>query len=377
MNSSASLPAPSPCDSTSKASESTSHDTPPSDVVLSWQEAEELVLRALQAHGARPESASATARALVLAEAQGLASHGLARVPSYVGHLQSGRVLGQVVARVAHQRGAALLIDAADGFAFPACEMGMAAAIELAQQQGLALLGVTNSHHAGVMVDHLRPAAAAGLLGLGFTNASACMPAAGGKRALFGTNPIAAIFPRWKDGATVDPVMIDLALSEVARGKLMTAAQRGTRIPLGWAVDSQGQPTTDPKAGLEGFMLPIGAASSPKGAMLALMVELLTSALLGANFSYEMGTFFSNQGGPLRMAHLFILIDPNAMAGQAAYAARMEELISSMLIDDEVRLAGARRLALERQARQRGVSISAALHQSLQAYAGGEAAPSV
>jgi (2R)-3-sulfolactate dehydrogenase (NADP+) len=346
-------------------------------VQLSWSAAEQLVATALLAQGASAQSAQATARALVRAEAQGLASHGLARVPSYVGHLQSGRVQGQAQARVAHQRGAALLIDAADGFAFPACELGMGAAIELARQQGVALLGVTNSHHAGVMVDHLRPAAAAGLLGLAFSNASACMPAAGGRRALFGTNPIAAIFPRWQDGQALDPLMIDLALSEVARGKLMTAAQRGSSIPLGWAVDRQGQPTTDPQAGLKGFMLPIGAASSPKGAMLALMVELLTSALLGAHFSYEMGTFFSNQGGPLRMAHLFILIDPGAMAGQAGYAQRMEELVSTMLVDEAVRLAGARRLALERQARAQGISLPAALHQTLQGYACAPAQPSV
>ncbi|MFT4192087.1 MAG: Ldh family oxidoreductase [Comamonas sp.] len=337
----------------------------PGEVELAWEAAEDWVRQVLEANGATLAAARAAARALVLAEAQGLASHGLARIPSYVGHLRSGRVHGQAEPRVVHRRGAALLVDAGDGLAFHACALGIEQAIGLAREQGIALLGVTNSHHAGVVVDHLRPVAAAGLLGLGFSNASACMPAAGGKRALFGTNPIAAIFPRQDGGQPADPLMIDLALSEVARGKLMTAAQRGEAIPLGWAVDRDGQPTTDPNAGLAGSMLPIGAASSPKGAMLALMVEVLTSALLGAHFSYEMGTFFTDQGAPLRSAHLFILIDPGALAGQAAFQGRLEELVLALLEGEDVRLPGARRLALERQARVAGVRIPRALFETI------------
>ena len=122
------------------------------------------------------------------------------------------------------------------------------------------------------------------MVGLGFANSPAAMPAAGGKHPIFGTNPIAAIFPRRGDAV---PLMIDLSLSEVARGKLMVAAKEGRSIPAGWALDAHGNPTTDPKAGLEGSMLPIGAASSPKGAMLALLVELLVTALIGANFGFE------------------------------------------------------------------------------------------
>ncbi|KAF1018825.1 MAG: (2R)-3-sulfolactate dehydrogenase (NADP(+)) [Paracidovorax wautersii] len=257
-------------------------------VPLAWDAAEDLVVQVLQHAGALPESARAAAQALVLSEAQGLSSHGLARIPSYVGHLRSGRARGGAQPRIVHRRGAALLVDAQDGLAFGACALGMREAIAMAREQGVALLGVTNSHHAGVVVDHLRPAAAAGMVGLGFSNASACMPVTGGKRALFGTNPIAAIFPRQAGSQPADPLMIDLALSEVARGKLLTAAQRGEPIQLGWAVDKNGQPTTDPVAGLAGSMLPVGAATSPKGAMLALMVEVLTGALLGAHFSYEM-----------------------------------------------------------------------------------------
>lgn len=343
----------------------------PGQVRLSWHEAEVLAARALQAAGALPGNAVPTAEALVLAEAEGLASHGLGRIPSYVGHLRSGRVFGTVQPAVVHQRGAALLVDARDGFAFPACAQGMRQAVEIAREQGVALLGVTNSHHAGVLVDHLRPAAAAGMVGLATTNASACMPAAGGKRALFGTNPIAAIFPRRAGTQPADPIMIDLALSEVARGKLMTAAQRGQSIPLGWALDRDGRPTTDPNAGLEGTLLPIGATTSPKGAMLALMIDLLAGALLGANFGYEMGSLFAYEGAPLRMGHLFIVIDPGAMAGQDGYYARVEDLVATMLEEEGVRLAGARRLALEREARLHGVQIPQTLYEQIEALAQG------
>jgi (2R)-3-sulfolactate dehydrogenase (NADP+) len=158
--------------------------------------------------------------------------------------------------------------------------------------------------------------------------------------------------------------MIDLSLSEVARGKLMVAAKAGKSIPTGWALDQNGEPTTDPKAGLEGSMLPIGAASSPKGAMLALIVELLVVALTGARFGFEASSFFVDEGDVPRIGQAFLLIDPAALAGSDVYLDRIEALISEMLVDDGVRLAGARRLALERKAREHGVDIPDGLARS-------------
>jgi (2R)-3-sulfolactate dehydrogenase (NADP+) len=271
----------------------------------------------------------------------------------YATHLRNGRARGDAVARVAREHGATLLIDAGQGLAFPACELAVARGIEVAQRLGVCFAAVANSHHAGVLVDHLRPAAAAGLVGLGFANSPAAMPVAGGKHPVMGTNPVAAIFPR-ADG---DPLMIDLSLSEVARGKLMVAAKKGEAIPLGWAVDKDGVPTTDPQAGLEGAMLPVGAATSPKGAMLALVVELLVVALTGGQFGFEASSFFVDEGNAPRIGQAFLLIDPGALAGRAVYLERVEALISEMLVDDGVRLAGARRLGLERRARVEGVEV--------------------
>ncbi len=330
---------------------------------ITMEEAHVLVATALQRAGANPAMADATARALVLAEAQGLASHGLSRVGQYGGHLRHGRVNAAAVPAVVKSRGAAAVVDAQEGLAFAACELAVAEAIARAREFGISVVGVINSHHGGVVVDHLRAAGAAGLVGLGFANSPSAMPAAGGKHPIFGTNPVAAIFPRRGDTA----LMIDLSLSEVARGKLMVAAKQGQPIPLGWALDAQGEPTTDPKAGMEGSMLPIGAASSPKGAMLALVVELLVTALIGANFGFEASSFFVDEGNRPRIGQTFIVIDPEALAGRESFFDRIEVLVHEMLADEGVRLPGARREALLRNAQTNGLDVADAVLASLRA----------
>jgi (2R)-3-sulfolactate dehydrogenase (NADP+) len=322
---------------------------------------------ALERAGASPAMAAATARALVLAEAQGLGSHGLARVAQYAVHLRNGRVAGSAVAAVRRERGAVALVDAGEGLAFPACELAISEAVARARTHGTAFVGVTASHHAGVIVDHLRPVAAAGLVGLGFANSPAAMPAAGGRHPVFGTNPVAAIFPRASDaeGRARTPLMVDLSLSEVTRGKLMVAAKAGRPIPIGWALDADGEPTTDPAAGLEGSMLPIGAATSTKGAMLALVVEILVTALIGAQFGFEASSFFVDAGNRPRIGQAFLVIDPDALAGREVFLARLEVLIAEMLKDPGVRLPGERREALLRKAEREGLEVPDALLASL------------
>ncbi len=324
---------------------------------LSLKQAVDLVNETLMGAGASTQMASVTANALVLAEAQGLSSHGLSRVTQYATHLKNGRVDGSAVATVTKRKGAALVVDAKQGLAFPACQLAVSEAIATAKQHGVAFVGVINSHHCGVVIDHLRPVAGAGLVGIGFANSPAAMPMAGGKHPVFGTNPIAAIFAR-RDAL---PLMLDLSLSEVARGKLMVAAAQGKSIPLGWALDSEGNPTTDPKAGLDGSMLPIGAVSSSKGSVLALMVELLVSAVIGAHFSYEADTFFVDAGNRPKIGQAFIVIDPAALSGADHYFSRVEALIAEMLIDEDVRLPGFRREALRIKAEAEGFVVADSL----------------
>ncbi len=251
-----------------------------------------------------------------------------------------------------------------DGLAFPACALAVGEAIARAREHGVAFAGVCNSHHFGAAAGHLAPVAAAGMVGFAFGNSPAAMPAWGGKRALFGTNPIAAAFPR-RDHA---PLIIDLSLSEVARGKIMVAANQGKAIPLGWALDKNGVPTTDAKEALTGMMLPAGGV---KGAMLALMVELMVCALTGAHFGFEADSFFVNEGNRPQIGQAFIVIDPGALAGNEVYFERIETLVAAMLEDREVRLPGDRRRDLAEQGRSEGVEIPDALLKQLRELAVG------
>ena len=339
-------------------------------MIVTLNDLQARVSRRLQAAGASLAMADSTARALVLAEAQGMGSHGLGRVGQYATHLGNGRANGAAEPQVLRRKGGALVVDAQHGLAYPACDLAVAEAIAAAREHGIAIVGVVRSHHCGVVVDHLRAVAAAGMVGLGFANSPAAMPVAGGKHPVFGTNPVAAVFPR--RGA--DPLMVDLSLSEVARGKLMVAAKEGRTIPVGWALDAAGQPTTDAKAALAGSMLPFGSSSgagsasgaSPKGAMLALVVELLVTAVIGAQFGFEASSFFVDAGNQPGIGQAFIVIDPGALAGNDSYLDRLDVLVTEMLTDDGVRLPGARREALLQRARSEGIDVPDAILASLQ-----------
>ena len=322
-----------------------------------------LATRALTQAGASRPMADATVRALLYAEARGLPSHGLTRVLQYTTHLRNGRANGNAVAKVINSKAAACLVDGGEGLAFPACELAVAEAITRAKAVGACFVGVTNSHHFGAAAYHVEAVAAAGMVGLAFGNSPSAMPAWGGKRGIFGTNPIAAAFPREHE----PPLMIDMSLSEVARGKLMIAAKKGESIPLGWALDMDGVPTTDPKAGMEGTMMPAGGV---KGAMLALIVELLCCALTGAAFGFEADSFFVDAGNQPRIGQAFLVIDPAALAGHEVFYARVETLVAAMLADDGVRLPGYRRSAIAAEAYQAGAEIPAALMADLERLAG-------
>ena len=353
-----------------------------------------LATRALQNAGASSAMAAATAKALVAAEAAGLAGHGLSRVALYAQHVREGRANGATEPRIVHEKGAACLIDAQGGLAYLAMELATREAIRRATEFGVAFCGVTRSHHCGAMDYHLAPVAAAGMVGIGFTNSPAAINAWGGRKPLFGTNPIAAIFPRrrradplpaepaargqraqalaaasdcpanevWREQ---QPLIIDLSLTEVARGRIMVAAREGKPIPPGWAFDRDGNPTTDAKAALTGSMAAIGGA---KGAMLALMVELLCVALTGARFGLENDSFFE-PGRPASIGHALLAVNPGALAGGDVYFERVETLIRAMLADEGVRLPGDRRHESAADARANGVEIPDALLRQLRELA--------
>ena len=334
-----------------------------SAVKISVEELEHAMAQALRRSGASDAMAGATARALAAAEMDGIASHGASRIPQYCGHLKNGRATGSAVPVVARDSKAAALVDARQGLAFEACALAVREAVVRAKEYGVAWVAVTNSNHFGVAAYHLEAIAEAGLVGLGFGNSPAAMPAWGGTRAIFGTNPVAAAFPR-RDAA---PLMIDLSLSAVARGKIMVAAREGRPIPEGWAIDKHGKPTTDARAALDGSMLPAGGV---KGAMLALTVELLVCALSGAAYGFESDSFFTEEGKPTRIGQAFLAINPAALAGNDVFFERVETLVAAMTEDPGVRLPGERRNVNRERARREGVSVPADLLAKIRALAG-------
>jgi (2R)-3-sulfolactate dehydrogenase (NADP+) len=175
------------------------------------------------------------------------------------------------------------------------------------------------------------------------------MAAWGGRKPVFGTNPIAFAAPL----PDADPVVIDMALSRVARGKVMAAKQKGVPIPDNWAFDRNGQPTTDAVEALAGTMIPSGEA---KGAALAMMVEIMAGALTGANFSFEASSLFDDQGDAPALGHMLIVINPDATGGAVA-AARMGRLAEEITSDPDVRLPGRRGQNARRAAIEKGIEV--------------------
>jgi len=315
------------------------------------QELFQLARTALEGAGAHAAMAEAAAKHLVQAEEQGLPTHGMSRVPFYCAMLRNGRADGTTHPAMVADRAGACLIDNRDGLPYVSVEWAVREVIQRARRNGVAFAGIRNSAHVGVLGIHLLAVAEARLAGFAFTNSPAAIPAWGGKKALFGTNPVAAVFPR----AGKDPIVIDLALTTVVRGKIMMAMRKGERIPEGWALDRHGKPTTDPKEAIErGSLFPIGGA---KGAMLALMFELICASLTGAAIGPEADSFFSEQGNKPRIGQAFLAIDPAGLAGTEMFSERVETVVQAMLADPEVRLPGARRFAAEKASRAGGIEI--------------------
>lgn len=309
-------------------------------------------------NGVSRMAAASVAKGLVAAEAAGQTSHGLRRVVAYVSQVRTGKVRGEAVPDVTRPRPAFLCIDAHHGFAFPALDLCVEHLVPLAREQGIAAAAIHRSHHAGVLALTVERLAEQGLMALMFANAPASMAPWGGKRALFGTNPIAFALPVPQQ----EPIVIDLALSKVARGKVMEAQQKGAPIPDDWALDPDGAPTTDANLALKGTMAPAGGA---KGAALALMVEVLSASLTGANYSFEASSLFDDKGAPPALGHFIIAIDPQASAGSRVES-RIALLAEEMIREEGVRLPGRRGQSLRAKAMAEGLDIDNTVMRSIE-----------
>lgn len=325
-------------------------------MIVSVNELEQTVITAFQKASIRKDIAECITDALVLAELDGLHSHGFSRIPSYIDHALCGKVNGNVDPEIHHPTETVIYIDAKNGFAFPSIYKGLELINGVAKKNGIAMLGVGHSHHSGVLGHYVEKMAREGLVCIAFTNTPSAIAPWGGSIPTFGTNPIAFGCPT----ETKNPIVIDMSLSKVARGKIMTAKQKGMEIPKGWAINKDGKATTNPQEALEGSMLPMADA---KGAALAFMIEILSATLTGSSYGYEASSFFDTKGGAPNIGHTFMVINPTVMAKN--FHARISELLSFMLDQDGVRLPGERRFALREENKKNGVNIPDALYEQL------------
>jgi len=325
---------------------------------ITEKEAWDLAFNALCNNQTSEHNAKEVADALVSAEFDGQAGHGLSRIPSYVEQLTAGKVKGNVVPSLLSSKGSVIRVDANNGFAFPAISLAIKEITSTCKKYGIAAASVSRSHHFGQAGRHVELLAEQGLIGLMFGNTPKAIPPWGGSKPLFGTNPIAFSAPRDNDA----PMVIDMSLSKVARGKVMLANQQNEKIPEGWAIDAEGKPTTDPKKALAGAMLPIGDA---KGSALALMVEILAAGLTGSNFGFEASSFLDAEGGSPGVGQLIIAIDPSFFAGDS-FGERTETIVGAILEQPSTRLPGDKRLE-KRKLREKSekITISKELHEKI------------
>jgi (2R)-3-sulfolactate dehydrogenase (NADP+) len=304
---------------------------------ISIAEIEALSTKALVAHGAAPWQAGEVARAVARAEALGNVICGLYYLESYCVQLASGRVDGKITPVIDRPRAGAVTADARFGFAQPAFARGLPIAIAAARDCGIATLAVAHAHTCTSLGFFTEQIAAAGLIGIGFTNASPVVAPPGGNKAVIGTNPIAMTVP----GPDAPLMHFDFSTSAVALGKITMAKAAGRAIPLGWAVDADGQPTTDPDAALKGALV---SAGGYKGWGFGLMAEVMAAGLTGSVNSLDVKGLKLPDGKPHDLGQFYILIDPATHAD--TLLDRFARVADAVAEQPDARIPGATRTAM-------------------------------
>lgn len=263
-----------------------------------------------------PESqAWIVADSLVDADLRGVSSHGVVRVPSYVAGLRDGSINPRPRLQIVADHGPRALVDGDDGMGQVAAAYAMDQAVERAREYGIGAVGLRRSRHCGAMAYWALRALAAGCIGLATTNAGLNMAPTGGLDRIIGNNPLAIAVPTNRPW----PMVLDMATSVVAGGKLDLAAIRGQKIPLDWATDADGRPTDDPVVARKGLLLPVGG---PKGYGLAVMLDVLAGVLTGARFGGGLGPPGSGQ--------FFLAIKIDGFVPIDEFKARMDEVIDQI-----------------------------------------------
>ncbi len=331
------------------------------EVNLSIAEATTISRKALIKAGALEVNGDLTARALVRAEIDGQKGHGLSRVPSYAAQVSTGKVNGRAAPVIEDVKPGLFRVNAGFGFAYPAIKSALPELAQRAKNLGLAAVAIYHSHHFGVAGHHCEDLAAQGFVAFVYGNTPAAMAPFGAKEKVLGTNPIAFAAP-----ADKEPLVIDFALSSVARGKIMAAKQAHQNIPEGWALGPDGKPTTDADTALLGSLLPAGGV---KGSALALLVEIMSGCLAGAALGYQASSLFAGDGPPPNLSQVLIAIDANALSN-GGFLARIRELAAIYERVEGARFPGTRRLLNRKKAAAEGLYIPAPLMKEIEKLAG-------
>lgn len=297
------------------------------------------------------------ADALIDADMHGVSTHGISRLNIYLRRIQGGLIVPDAELKIDRQAGSVVAFDAGNGLGQVQTRKALDLLIPRARQNGVAAATIRNSQHFGALSYYCNLAAAQGFVLLAMTNCEPAMSPEGGYEAFFGTNPIAASFPTGK-GFTVK---IDLATSTIARGNIIAAQKKNAPIPLGWALDREGNPTTDASEALLGTVLTM---AGHKGYALALMVELFSSVLSGSAIGSGIGSMYKNMDRKQDVGHFFCLFHIEAFLDYAEYLRRIDATIDGIKSCkkrpgvDEILVPGERSARQAARHASEGISVS-------------------
>ena len=286
----------------------------------SKQELVNVVTQLATAMGVPAGDAALFAEVLVDADVNGVSTHGVSRLNIYLKRIELGLIDPKAKLEIDRRAGGVLVLDAGNGLGQVQARKALDLLMPMARQNGVAAATVRNSQHFGALSWYANCAARQGMVLLAMTNCEPAMSPEGGYEAFFGTNPIAASFPTGKGF----PVKIDLATSGVARGNIIAAQKKGEPIPLGWALDAEGNPTTDASQALLGTVLTM---AGHKGYALAMMVELFSGVLSGSGVGPDVGSMYKNLDRKQDVGHFFCLFDVKAFLDYGEYLKRIDETI--------------------------------------------------
>lgn len=284
---------------------------------------EAFVYEIFSAAGLSSQDAEVVARHLVLANLRGIDSHGVSRVDIYTKRLDLGITNKSSELKIIRETPSSVLLDGNSGVGIVLATKGMELAVEKAKKTGMAVVGIKNSSHCGMLADYSSYAAEHDCIALATTNAPSSMAPWGGRKGFFGTNPLSYGVPAGKERN----VIFDMATSVVARGKITLARKNNEDIPIGWAISKEGKATTNANEASEGLVLPVGG---PKGYGLAFFVDVLSGLFTGAAFGPYISSLYKDLDKNQNVGQFFFVMRADLFEELDSFKNRMDQMIQEI-----------------------------------------------